>query len=222
MHPQSSHKALKSEYMNANSGAGCVKNTCRIEVGLMRIFLLNSHAASKCFSSELQFSFLGPDNNTVFDSNIELNGHHYRWGQLIKPNSCLCFDFLSLHVVFVIKKVPSFPVYTQLNTNIFLCLGQRASDWSAWGSQRGFIVSAILICSVSHNLSTSIGASLMLLWMSGNKSLQLGSWTCMNNGWMAIACWSYNVKVKRGLLPDSNPTAITEVDCLKDTDEIHA
>lgn len=162
--------------MNANSSAGCVKNTCRIEVGLMRIFLLNSHAASKCFSSEqLQFSFLGPDNNTVFDSNIELNGHHYRWGQLIKPNSCWCFDFLSLHVVFVIKKVPSFPVYTQLNISIFLCLGQRASDWSAWGSQRGFIVSAILICSVSHNLSTSIGASLMLLWMSGNKSLQPGS-----------------------------------------------
>lgn len=119
--------------MNANSSAGCVKNTCRIEVGLMRIFLLNSHAVSKCFSSELQFSFLGPDNNTVFDSNIELNGHHYRWGQLIKPNSCWCFDFLSLRVVFVIKKVPSFPVYTQLNTNIFLCLGQRASDWSAWG-----------------------------------------------------------------------------------------
>lgn len=28
MHPQSSHKALKSEYMNANSSAGCVKNTC--------------------------------------------------------------------------------------------------------------------------------------------------------------------------------------------------
>lgn len=99
--------------MNANSSAGCVKNTCRIEVGLMRIFLLNSHAASKCFSSELQFSFLGPDNNTVFDSNIELNGHHYRWGQLIKPNSCWCFDFLSLRVVFVIKKVPSFPVYTK-------------------------------------------------------------------------------------------------------------